>query len=200
MLRKNLFMLVLGITLPFMATNAMAASENEARQFVDGVGKQVLGVVNSQASDKKQQLETMFTQHVDMDWMAKFVLGAGWTQANEEQRARYVQAYKSYLLSRYTNNFADYAGSKYTITGVNIAADGQYIVGMSVEAPKAEDTQVQAGYRVHKAADGQFKIIDIIVEGVSLLTTQRAEFNSVVQKNGIEKLIEQLQVKTVSKT
>ena len=51
---------------------------------------------------------------------------------------------------------------------------------------------VQVDYRVHPAEDGSLKVFDIIVEGVSLITTQRSEFGSVVQNQGIDALIREL--------
>lgn len=192
---RAIVILFLAVLQPVSAGNAYAANAEEARQFVDAVGKKVVTIVNSGAADKQSQLTQMFTENVDMDWMGKFVLGAAWNQATEDQRNRYLQAYRQYLLARYTANFADYAGSQYTITGAKPFSEGQFIVSMSVNAPKAEDTEVQAGYRVRTAENGQFKIIDIIIEGVSLLTTERSEFTSVVQKQSVDKLIEQLQSK-----
>ncbi len=182
---------------PVMMENAHAASPDDARQFVDGVGKKVLADLNGTApqEQKQQQLRQMFSENVDMEWMARFVLGQGWGKATEEQRSRYLQAYREYLTAHYTANFTDYAGSKYSITGVQQAAEGEFIVAMNVETPKAQEQQVKAGYRVHQASGGQFKIIDIIIEGVSLLTTQRSEFVSVVQNGGMDKLITQLQAK-----
>ena len=190
-------LVVLLFSFPMSAGNASAAGAEEARQFVDKVGKKVLETINekAQAAQKQQQLRQLFSEHVDMEWMGKFVLAQGWAKATEDQRGRYMQAYRGYLLARYTTNFTDYAGSNYTITDVKPAAEGEFIVGMAVSAPKASDQEVQAGYRVHVAEGGQFKIIDIIIEGVSLLTTQRAEFASAVQQGSIDKLIEQLHSK-----
>lgn len=181
---------------------AYAAGTEDARQFVDSVGQRVLGTLNGQEPEaqKQQQLRQMFSEHVDMEWMGRFVLGHAWAKATEEQRQRYLQAYREYLLARYTTNFADYTGSKYKITGAKDEGDGQFTVGMEVKSPHAEQQEVQAGYRVRSAENGPFKIIDIIIEGVSLITTQRSEFAAVVQKGGMDKLVEQLNAKAQEKT
>jgi phospholipid transport system substrate-binding protein len=183
-------------------SSAHAASGDDARQFVDSVGQKVLAIVNGSGteSDKQQQLRQMFSDSVDMDWMGRFALGHTWSQSSEDQHNRYLEAYRNYLLARYTTNFADYAGSKYTITGVKPAEDNQFIVAMDVKSPHASEQETQAGYRVRPSANGQFKITDIIIEGVSLITTERSEFAAVVQKDGMDKLIEQLKAKTEAKT
>jgi len=187
------------MALAFGPAWAQAAGSDSARQYVDSVGQQVLTILNDQAEEtsKQQSLRQLFTQNVDMDWMARFVLGPAWNQANADQKNRYLSAYKNYLLSRYTQNFSDYAGSQYTVTGVKAEQDGQYTVGMKVNSPNAEEKETMAGYRL-LTENGQFRIIDIIVEGVSLITTQRSEFSSVVQTSGMDGLIQQLQNKTKS--
>jgi len=185
------------LLLAFAPANALAASPEEASQFVDSVGKQVLTTMNGAGDEaaKEQALRDLFAANVDMEWMGKFALGSTWAQANAEQRARYITAYKDYLIAHYTKNFSNYAGSQYTITEAKAAANGEFTVGMNVKTPKARQEEIQAGYRV-RSAGGSYKISDIIIEGVSLITTQRSEFGSVAQNGGIDKVTTQLQAKT----
>jgi phospholipid transport system substrate-binding protein len=199
MLRKLLSLLSVCASLS-LPIQAHAATEAEARQFVDALGSKVIAVLDSSADQaaKQQQLRQLFSDNVDIDWMGRFVLGVGWQKATEDQRSAYLKAYREYLLARYTSNFSDYTGSKYTVTGVKSEETGQFTVGMQIKTKKADEQNVQAGYRVKAADGGGLKVIDIIIEGVSLLTTQRSEFNSVVQKDGIDKLIVQLNAKAAA--
>lgn len=180
-----------------MSFAAQAADATQARQYVDSLGTKVLEVVNSQGAeaDRQAKLRQMFGNHVDIDWMGQFVLGPTWRQSNDDQKRRYLNAYREYLLARYTRNFADYAGSKYTITDVRAISDGQFEVGMQINATGGQKQDIVAGYRL-SSTGAQFHIIDIIIEGVSLTTTERSEFASVLQQNGIEGLIGSLQSKT----
>jgi len=195
---RNCIMTMLIVAAMAVTTSAHAAGTDDARQFVDSVGKRVLAIVNASGGSEEQkqkQLQQMFTENVDMAWMGQFVLGHAWQQATLEQRDRYMQAYRDYLLARYTTNFADYTGAKYTITDVKSGEEGQVTVNMQIKAPtQSQDTL--AGYRLRTAGNGQFKIIDIIIEGVSLITTQRSEFAAVVQQGGMDALISDLVNKT----
>jgi phospholipid transport system substrate-binding protein len=189
------FGMVLMFYCAVVAGNAMAAMD--ARQYVDDLSKQVLTVVNGSLPDnqKQERLQQLFQDNVDMDWMGKFVLGHAWQQASEEQKSRYMQAYRNYLLARYTTNFKEYAGSNYTITDVKAEGDGKYFAAMQLKSPNAKDQDIQAGYRLRENG-GQFKITDIIVEGVSMITTQRSEFASVFQQKGMDGLITSIEAKT----
>jgi phospholipid transport system substrate-binding protein len=195
MLRNSLLMMAMMLFVA-IAPDARAATADDAKQFVDGVGKRVLGIVNGSGGEaqKQKELQQMFSDTVDIPWMGQFVLGHAWQQATEDQRNRYLQAYKQYLLARYTTNFADYTGAKYTITDAKPEEGGQFTVNMQINAPKqSQDTL--AGYRLRPGEGGAFKITDIIIEGVSLITTQRSDFSSTVQSGGIDTLIKDLEAK-----
>lgn len=199
MLRKYLMPLLLMMSVLFISSAAAASGGgDDARQFVDTLGKRVLEVVNGSGDEgqKQAKLKQMFVDNVDIGWMGRFVLGRAWQQTTDDQRTRYQEAYKEYLLTRYTTNFADYTGSKYTITDVKNTGDGQYVITMQIKSPQnTNEQETVAGYRV-RSENGQFRIIDIIVEGVSLITTERSEFSSVVQQKGIDGLISAIQAKT----
>ena len=196
-MRKLLLVFITCFVIASSGSYARAAEAENARQFVDSVGKKVLDVLNSNTSkDQKQQdLRRMFSDTVDLDWMGRFVLGNSWNSASADQRTHYLASYREYMLMRYTKDFSDYTDSKYTITGATAQDEGQFVVSMSIKSPNASEQDTQAGYRVHPVG-GEFKITDIIIEGVSLITTQRSEFASAVQSGGIDKLIGELDAKT----
>ena len=75
---------------------------------------------------------------------------------------------------------------------------GGNVVTMRIKRPQAEDVVVEYSIR-QKEGDG-LKVYDIIVEGVSMLTTQRSEFNSVVSQKGLDYLIAQLKRQRPTKT
>lgn len=179
-----------------MAQPALAATKADAQNFVNTLTPLVMQTLNDTAmpaAQKQAKLQSLFVQYVDIDWMSKFVLGRPYQQASDDQRTRYMQAYRDYLLAHYTSNFADYGGSKYKITDI-IQDDDGFNVKMQVATPQANE-DVALGYHLHTDASGQLKLSDIIVEGVSLITSQRSEFASVAQRKGMDGLIAALQAK-----
>ncbi len=182
---------------PFAIFNANAATVQDARSYVDTLTPTVVQVINdtSMADVQKQaKLQQLFVANVDIDWMAKFVMGRAWSQATPDQLQRYTQAYRDYLLAHYVTNFADYGGSKYKITDIKQDDEG-FSVNMQVDTPQANQA-VALGYHLHTDSANNMKISDIIVEGVSLITSQRSEYGAVVQQKGIDGLIAALQSKT----
>lgn len=180
---------------------AFAATVQNARQFVDAVGQRVIDVIdapNKNQNQKQAELRQMFLDNVDIEWVSRFVLGPGWRGATEDQQRRYVEAYKKYMVAIYTVNFSEYTGSKYNIIEVRDEGNNQFTIRMQIKTPKQQQADTIAGYRLIVDDSGQFKIIDIIVEGVSLITTQRSEFGSVLRQNGIEGLITALEKKATN--
>lgn len=174
------------ISSPLLATGGDAQG---ARNFVQSVGERALAVVKEGAGDgTRAKLEKMFIDNVDIAWIGKFVLGKHWRAASEEQRKQYMENYQRFIVKNYTKNFTDYAGGDFKVTGAREERPGEFLVSMEILRPGAQPVLVD--YRIRK--NGEYKVFDIIVEGVSLINTQRSEFGSVVSREGMDRLIEQL--------
>ncbi len=134
LLRYTTILIIL-LLMPLKIANASTISADDARQFVDGIGKRVLEVIDTSGGNEQQkqkQLQQMFTENLDIPWMGQFVLGHAWQQATPEQRDHYLKVYNQYLLARYTTNFSDYTGAKYTITDVKTGENNQFTVNMEI--------------------------------------------------------------------
>lgn len=171
-----------------------AARADEATDFIDNIGKQVVKVLGDKsASDATRQakLEGLFRKSVDVDWIGKFVLGKYWRTASEMQQKRYLDNYGGFLIKSYTSKFKEYTGSEtYKIVSSKKDDEGRHIVTMELVRPG--QASVLVDYKLRKEGK-KLRVFDIVVEGVSLLTTQRSEFASVVSRKGLDYLIDQLQ-------
>ena len=178
-----------------LSTPALAqASVDQARAFVDRVGGQALSTLHNEQLSKDQQiseLNTLFAQTVDIPYVAKFVLGRYWRTATPEQQQRYLKAYEPFIIKNYVGRVARYSGQTYKVTDARAMEDGA-VVGMVLHTPDGTSPDVLVNYRLSQTPEG-YKVIDIMVEGVSLLNTQRSEFASVVSNKGLDYLIEALE-------
>lgn len=170
------------------------AQADEARDFIDGVGKKVVAVLGDGSipdSAKETQLQALFRESVDVDWIGRFVLGKYWRTASQEQQQRYLEHYSGFLIKSYTSKFKEYTGSEtYDILGSKTDDQGRTVVTMALVRPG--EPKVMVDYKLRKE-EGALRVFDIVVEGVSLLNTQRSEFASVVSRKGLDYLIDQLQ-------
>lgn len=168
----------------------------DAGAYIQSLGDNVLHTISDKSipQDKKQvMIEGMFKENLDFDWVAKFVTTRFWKQATDDQKARFVETYKNFLTKHYTSRFSEYTSGSFKITGSKDIGEGQTLVNMEIAATDGGQP-ILVDYKVHKVGGG-FKVYDIIVEGVSLITTQRSEFSAVLNKSGFDGLIQQLAAK-----
>jgi len=188
--KNTIIVLLLAISGFF--TPVLADDKAEASQFVTHLGQQAMQIVTSSrsADDKSQSLQALFSDNVDVDTIAKFVLGRSYKAATDEQKQSYLQNYRKFLLTHYTSSFNEFTNVNFEVTKTIPSDQGGYVVTMRIKRPQAEDIIVD--YSVRKASDNKLKVYDITVEGISMATTQRSEFASVIQEHGMDYLIQQL--------
>ncbi len=181
---------LLCLTLAQVAHADATASKN----FVDGLAKQVLNIVQADGDKaaRTRKIEAIFANKVDINFVAKFAMGKYWRTATEAQRSAYVAAYKPFILKNYAGRLARYSGQTYTMKGAR--SDGPVDL-VSMEINDTNGQKVLVDYRVSGG-----KINDIIVEGVSLLATQRSEFSSIIDQKGIDGLIDALKSQVASQS
>lgn len=189
----------LAVAASLCQTPALASGADDASKYVEKIGTQALSTITNTSfskSQKQSRLDKMFADNVDIAWVARFVMGRYWRQATDAQKNKYLKAYQTFLIKHYTSRFTDYTSGSFTITGVREDGESEYTVGMELVGEKKNEPPVLVDYRVRKEGGG-FKIFDIIVEGVSLITTQRSEFASVISDHSIDYLIAQLEKKSL---
>ena len=178
----------------FISISAHADDKDAASKFVNDIGKQAVSILGDRDKSKEEKttaLEAMFENTVDIEWIGKFVLGRGWKSATDTQKQSYMNNYKSFLIKHYTANLTEFSSVDFKITRITPEDNGGNVVTMKIERPNQEDIVVD--YTIRKKPNDGFKVYDITIEGVSMITTQRSEFASVVEQNGIDYLIAQLE-------
>ncbi len=176
------------------------AATGDAVTYVSGLADQTLATISNEHLSKRQKqakLNRLFADNIDFPWVGRFVMGRYWREATGEQKARYLKEYQKFLILHYTSRFTEYTSGDFKVTGSEDDGNGEFTVSMQISSgDQSEDDQpVLVDYRVRREDKG-FRIFDVIVEGVSMITTQRSEFASVIAKGGIGYLIDQLAAKS----
>lgn len=179
---------------------AISSQETElksAKSFIEKVASDVInGIINTDKSrdTKIKELRTILTSNLDMDKISKLVLARNWNTATETQRKEFSAVFTSVNVLTWVDRFEEFKGNNIDILNAEPSQkEGQYFVNSSILFA-GEKTSI--AWRVEKSSDC-FKIIDIVVQGVSMLQTYRTEYNSVIANsaNGIDELITLLKSK-----
>ena len=181
-------------------SNAALASGEEAALFVHRFGNQTIATLAAPdltLDQRKDQFRGLLIRGFDIPFIGRFVIGRSWRAATPDQRGDYMALYSEFFLKTYASRIGEFAGQTFTVTDARQANAKDFVVRAQIKRPggKAFNTD----WRVRKI-DGGYRIIDIMVEGISLAVTQRSEFASVTQRIGMDGLIAALRSRTVSKS
>ena len=130
---------------------------------------------------------------IDLNLISKFVLSKTWKNASDDQKERYLKAFKTYFVNSYANKLNQYSGEKVKIIGSEVK--GKYTIVESNIVREGTDTlQINLKWRILNR-DGDIKIIDLNIEGISLIIAQREEFQSFLANNNsdLDQLITKLE-------
>lgn len=125
--------------------------------------------------------------HFDFRQMTQLAVGRNWAQATPEQQQRLVAEFRALLVRTYAASLSSVADYKIEFKPLRMRP-GDTDVTVSTEVSRPGSAPITIDYRMERQADG-WKVYDVLVDNVSLVTTYRNSFNSEVRRGGIEGLI-----------
>jgi phospholipid transport system substrate-binding protein len=168
-----------------------AAAPDAARTFINDLGKETVSILEGQqvSATKASRLEDLFRRGFDFETIGRFVLGRHWTTASPQQRKDFLDAFTDFVTRSYARRLADETVNGFSIENVRDLGEGDVMVSTAIRRPSGPP--LDYAWRVRETPNGM-RIVDIVVEGVSLLITQRSDFTSVAQRDGLDSLIKTL--------
>jgi phospholipid transport system substrate-binding protein len=137
-------------------------------------------------SGRYTRLGPVVAQLFDVPLMARFAVGSSWANLTDAQQRQVSEAFAHYITATYADRFDSYSGEQLEVTGQQ-----PYGAEVMVETKiiKAKGDTVSLNYRMRQNA-GAWQIADVYLDGtISQLATQRSEFHSVLQRDGVDGLI-----------
>lgn len=182
----------------FIATSAHAIDAKKAENFVKDVtsqGIEELINANISESEKQARFTKLFNQDLDLDFIGKFVLGRYWRTASAAQRTAFIDVYRKLNIQTWSERFNEFKGKHFEFLGTETSRSTDQIF-VNTQVPMQEGAPASVKWRV-KETNGNLRIVDIIIENVSLAQTARNEYTSYIQQSskGIDGLIGDLKKK-----
>ena len=164
--------------------SAHADESTSAASFVDGLVGDAIVVIKDQnlsAQDRQQRFEALLQRGFDMPRIARYVLGRYWTTASDDERQSFARLFQHWVVQTYASRFKGYSGETVKVIGTRDEDQGA-IVTTEIMSPSGAPP-IKLDWRVANH-DGGFKILDVDVEGVSMVLTEREEIAAVIQRSG----------------
>ena len=138
------------------------------------------------------RLAPVITAGFDMPFIAKTVLGRYWGTFSIEQRSKFVETFSKLSIATYAANFDTYSGEAFKVISEKEVSGGRILV--QTQLIKSDGGQVQLDYLLHRAGS-QWRIINVVADGVSDLALKRADYTSFLKSKGFDSLLIKLNEK-----
>ena len=146
-------------------------------------------------AQRRRMLEEIAAGRFDYAEMSKRVLGSYWKPLTETQRKEFVEVYKGFLSDRYAGKIEDYSGRKQDVGYLTERIEGSY-AEVRTEL-RSDKTTLPMDYRL-LVKDGRWSAYDIIIDGVSLVSNYRSQFQKIIRESSFEELVNKLRERSVS--
>ena len=169
----------------------------QSKYFVENLGKQVVEKVsniNLSESERIVNFRNLYLDAFDNYYISRFVLGQYWKKLDNNMRKQFVESFNNYIVTTYAPKFKGWEGT-FKATD-SLLENNYYNVKMNVL--NKDGPTLKFMWKIYLDKNKNFKILDVNIDGVSMLVTQRAEFMSVIKNNpkGVIGLIEAMKKKT----
>lgn len=140
-------------------------------------------------AQRRRMLEDVAADRFDYAEMSKRVLGSYWKPLTDGQRKEFVEVYKGFLSDRYAGKIEDYSGQKQDVGYLTERIEGSY-AEVRTEL-RSDKTTLPMDYRLI-FKDGRWSAYDIIIDGVSLVSNYRSQFQKIIRESSYQDLLARL--------
>ncbi|MFT3974977.1 MAG: ABC transporter substrate-binding protein [Amaricoccus sp.] len=176
---------------------ARAQATGQAQDLVTSLTGELTQLVNSGRGDSQmyQGFEDILSKYADLTAIGASVLGPPWRAASPAQKQAFVKAFSHYLSRRYGKQFRDYKNAQIKVTGAKDGGRVGVLVNSQVLRPGQETVNVD--WQI-SGQSGSLKVVNLVIEGVSMLASERANMGSMLDAAGgnLDKLVAQLNATT----
>lgn len=192
---KKIIALVLGLVL--IGKPAFSATD-PAVDFVSRLANDMISDVLATEKPMTEKLDlfrSKFQNALDLKYIGQFVTGVYWRKASEADKKAFLDAFMEFTTKSWADKFNMYTGQTIVFKGTRNAQKGQLFVDSVIQ----DEPAAEVIWRIREK-DGSYKIVDIIVEGVSMAMSYRNEYSAYLQANGgsLKKLTQTLKEKSES--
>jgi phospholipid transport system substrate-binding protein len=176
-----------------------AAAAGTPKELVHQLSDAVIAVLqekNLSADAKREKIRGIVEGYVDFQTMSRLVLARNWNGLDDAKKKEFVEEFKQSLSVTYGKNVETYNNEKVQITGDRDEGHGDWTVQTKILRPQGGG-DILVDYRLRQL-NGEWKVIDLVIERVSLVSSYRSQFQEVMANGGIDHLLQLLREKNAA--
>lgn len=161
-------------------------------EFISKLGDRVMAILDAPAGtpdERRPAIRQLFDEALDYQHMARQVLGRFWTKISESERAEFQGLFEDHVVAVYSAQFERYTGERFEVLKHASWSDETITVWTLLRKKNGEETPMNFRLRRH---EGQLRIFDLVVRGVSHVLIKRSEFSSIIINHGLPVLFDRL--------
>ncbi len=189
--RRRVLALLAVLGVAFVAPGVPGAQRLDAGAFLESLNRDAIAMLTDPSLDqtqKERDLRSLFRQSFDVPAISRFVLGKHWRRASTAERQDFVDAFEEMNMRQFLPMLAEFSAEMFSALKVQQDAAKPSLSLVSTKIDRSEGEPISAVWRIRNK-DGQYKVLDIVVEGVSMAITLRHEYGAVVKTDGVDGLI-----------
>ena len=194
---KQKFWKILVVFCGLMSASESHGDFSDYKSFVEKAGNEIIQILVDQESPlevRKKKFQAVLQERFSLPSIAKFVLARYWRRANDAQKVRYLGLFEEATVENYATQFDSYNNESLKVLSAQDGKKNSVIVSTNILRPSGADP-LKVNWHVAKTKSGQLKVIDLVINGVSMSITQRSEYGSMVQsaKGNLDKFLDTLE-------
>jgi phospholipid transport system substrate-binding protein len=204
-LRAGVAALWLAVLLPSASAQAAAIDSSNPQALIQTTSQALLSDLEAnRAAYRKdiallqKSIEQNFLPHFDVDYASQQVLGKYWREANASQRQRFKEAFYASLMRTYGDALLDFTADQLNVLPFQGDATADR-ASVRSQMRRSSGSAVAVNYTLRKLASGEWKVWDVVIEGISYVKSFREDYGLVVQQQGLEALITRLEAQAAGK-
>ena len=193
---KSFHIIILALLALLFLLPEVALAADPATKVVEGLHAELL-IVMKQAKKlgyegRFQRLAPTVSASYDFPYISKVVVGRYWRSFTAEQKSQFIEIFSKLSIATYANRFDGYSGERFkTVSEAKLKRGHRLVETVLI---KANGEEIELDYILHQIND-QWRIINVIAEGVSDLSLKRADYTSYLKKYSFDALLEKLNEK-----
>jgi phospholipid transport system substrate-binding protein len=196
--RRNLFAGLFVVLAALLLPVPKAWAGPSAQDFIKGKHDELTRILTKdKPSEREAAVARVFDSMLDYQTLAQESLKDHWSTLNDEQRRQFSDILKQLVQRAYRRNIDKTLGYEVTYQGQVDMEAGTLVETRATSRSNNREDPVNVNYLARSAA-GQWRVVDIVTEGASLVKGYRSQFNRIIRKEGFAALVDRMKAKLAS--